>query len=152
MPADADAAPLQNLAADRAGKHQGGSQASGKMTAAADVVEAVIMQIGGIIGMPGARHIQQIAVVLGPGVGVFNYGAERSAGCGVVEKTAHHLWKIALLARGRGLVLPRRAAFHLREDRIHIDRFPGRQAVDHNADGNAMAFPKDGNADHFTPC
>ena len=101
--------------------------------------------------MARARDVQQIAVILGAGIGILNHGAERCTRCGMVEKSAHHFWKVTFLARCGRLVLPRGPAFHLRKDRIKVDRFSGGKAIDYNTDGDAMALAEDGYSNNFTP-
>ena len=114
------------------------------MTAAADIVRGVILDVSGVVAVSGTRTGKQVAVVAGARVGIFNDRAERRAGQGVAQHTGEHARYVTFLARRSGFVLAGSAPRHLQENLVHADGFACRQSVEHNADTAAVALAEHG--------
>ena len=140
MTSDQDAAALENLAADGSCRAQAGCETAGEVAAAAHIVAAMVLDIGRIVGVTGPGGLHEVCVVAGARVGIADHDAQRRACCAVLEHAAENLRLVGFLARRRALVAARRTAGHLQKKRVPVNLFPGGQAVDHNADGGAVAL------------
>ena len=137
----------EKLTADRAGKHQRRGDPARKMTAAADIVGGVVLDVSGVVAVSRTRTGKQVAVVAGARVGVFNHRAERRAGQGLAQHAGEHARRIAFLAGRGGFIFSRSAARDLQEYFVHADGLACRQSVDHNADTAAVTLAEHGNFD-----
>lgn len=84
---DHNAAAGKNLRADSAGKTEGGGEPTRKMAAAADVVGAAILDMGGKVGMGGAGFVGNGGIVVWARIGVGNGGAKGGAAGASLPKT-----------------------------------------------------------------
>ena len=151
MAADVDSPPFKDLAADGSGGAQAGREPPGKMSAAAHVVAAVVMNVGRIVGVAGARNLHQVCVIARARVGVLDDDAQRRARGVAVQYAAEKFGCVGFLAGCGALVPARCAARHLGEQSVAVNRLPGGQAVDYHADSRAVAFTEDRDSEVRSP-
>ena len=138
--ANINAAAVQDLFGDAASDAQRCCEPTGKMTAAAHVGEAFVMDIGGVVGVGWARMIEQIAVIFRALVGVENVGQKREASGHAVHHASCQMHGVGFLALGREFARARRATRHETRQLRFVDGFAWRHAVDLHADHFAVAF------------
>ena len=110
------------------------------MTAAPDIVVAVIPHVAGIIGVAGPRQAGQIGVVPGALILVEDLHAQRGAGGPAVQHSGEDARGVALLSGSSGFVPAGGPACHLKGNGLLIQRLPRRQALDYTAHGSAVAL------------
>ena len=136
---------LQPLARHRTGGHGGCRQPGRRTATAARIADAVLAPVG-VVGMAGAEGVEQVAVVLAALVGVLDQQADRRAGGQAFVDARQDLDRIGLVALGHVAAGAGAAAVELGLDVFHAQRQAGRTAVDHAADGRAVAFAEIGDA------
>ncbi len=99
------------------------------MPAAARVVEAVVAEGAGVVGVAGARLVGKIFVVARPGIGVFDDGADWCTGGKAVIGAGEDAGQIGFAAGGRLFVFPGGAAGHFGEDKVLVEGHAGWEAV-----------------------
>ena len=138
MRADFNALGTQKQLAHGAGKHQRRSQAAGKVPAAAVIVAALIAHAASIVCVSRTWLLNQIAVILGTRVCVFNDTGNRRTRGFALKYAGKNLGKILFSAR-RGLaIFARCAAIHFGENECFIVWHAGRKTIEHTADAAAV--------------
>ena len=138
----------QPLARHRAGRHRGRRQPRRRAPAATRVAQAVLAPVG-VVGMAGAEGVEDVAVVLAALVGVADQQADRRAGGQALVDAREDLHRVGLVALRHVAAGAGAAAVEFGLDVGFAQRHAGRAAVDHAADGRAVAFAEVGDAKEF---
>ena len=93
-----DPSPFQYLTAYSSRKTERSGKTSGKMTSAADVVEALISKRSRIIGMTRTGELGNIAVILRMCIGIVYERCHRSSGSVVIVYSRNYIRHIAFTA------------------------------------------------------
>ena len=130
----------QRLLGHSTGKNERCRQTTGKMTAAAIIIKALITNMPCVICMTRAHLICQNAVILGMLVAVDDTCAQRRTCCKAIEEAALDFYRIAFLACCAQRILSGSTTRHFRSNRRFIKRQSRRQSIQHYADGLAVRF------------
>ena len=120
------------------------------MAAAPHVVIPAVPDVAGEIGVAGTGQNLQVLIVPRTLILVADLHGQGRAGGAAVQGAGEDDGRIALQAGGGGFIPAGGAAGHLEADFLHVQRFPGGQAVQDAADGLAVAFPENGEAHPIT--
>ena len=142
--ADADAEAKQGALRDRARRDERGGEAAAEMPAAAVILEAVVLDEGGVVGVRGTRKGAGIVAALR--IGIFDEDAQRRAG-GMPFENAGDETERVLLDAGGGIPAAGAAKGEFFFDEGGIDGDAGGKAVDNGADGFAVAFAEQRDGD-----
>lgn len=140
MRTDNNAVLRQCLLGYGTGKNERCRQATGKMTAAAIIIKALITHMACVVRMTGAHLVGENAVILGMLVAVDDTRTQRRTCRKAIEETALDFYRIAFLACCAQHILSGSTARHFRSNRRFIKRQSRRQAVKNYTDGFAMRF------------
>ena len=116
-----------------------GGYSAREMSAAAEVLIAVIFDVCGKISVSGTRLISKFAIILTSGILIFYYKGYRRSGSSAVENAAHDLHLVSLLTSRRDLA-DRSSQGHLPRDKLLIDRDPRSKTVKHRTYCSTVAF------------
>ncbi len=145
--ADPDPA-TQDFPRHRARRHPAGGFPRRRPAAAAIVADAVFFPIG-VIRMAGAELVLDVAVILRSRILVADHQAERGAGGLALEHARHDFDRVRFLALGHEAGRARLALVQPCLDVGFAQLQPGRHAVQHAADGRAVAFAPRGDAEQM---
>ena len=130
----------QRLLGYSTGKNERCRQATGKMTAAAIIIKALITHMACVICMTGAHLICQNTVILGMLVAVDDTCAQRCTCRKAIEEAALDFYHIAFLACCAQRILSGSTTRHFGSNRCFIQCQSRRQSIQHYADGFAVRF------------
>ena len=134
------------LAAERPGEHQRRRQTCAEMSAASEVLKAVIAHMTGIVRVTGPGQVNLLPVILRPGILTADEAGKGLTRRFAPEIAADDLRRVALLARrGKG-ALTRGTACHLMQHVLHIDLHARGEAVQRHAHGGAVRLSEQGQA------
>ena len=102
--ADADAHLLQPLLAQAARNAQGSSQPAGEMSAAGSILEAAVLDLGGVVRVTGPGTVFQILIISGAGIRIVDHGGNGCA-AGVTVQDATQKFRFIFLFPGAGPVV-----------------------------------------------
>ena len=134
----------QNLLGDGPGKHQGSGEPPGEVAAAPVVVEALVADVGGVVGVAGPGQVTGFAVIRRAGVGVGNHGAQGGPGGLALKHSGEHLDLVGLLAGGGQGGLAGGPAGHVFLDGGPVQLQPGGHTCQGDANGGAVGFAENG--------
>ena len=141
---DVDAGPVEGTQHHRTACHQRRRDAAGKVSAAPRILKAVVFGVGCVIRMAGAEQVGGLGIVAAAGVLVLDHQGDGGAGRPAVHNAGEELHPVRLHAGGGQAVAPRPALVHAGGEEGIIHRHTRRHAVQHGADGAAMALAEDG--------
>ena len=146
-PADEAGAVLfaQPLLGHCGGGHHRGGQACRGAAAAARVAQAVLAPVG-VVGMTGAKGVEQVGVVAAARILVADHQRDRRAGGHALVQARQDLDGVGLVALRHVAAGAGAAAVEVGLDVGLAQRHAGWAAVDHAADGRAMALAEVGDA------
>ena len=133
----------QHLLGYRAGGHQRGGEAAGKVAASPIVQTASALDESGVIPVAGPGGVPDGFIVLGVLVGVADHHSQRGPGGLALKDTGEHLHQVALLPGSCGGVLARLAPVQFLLHLLQIQLQPGGYPLQHHADGRAVGLPED---------
>ena len=147
--ADRNAGGAQHRQQNRARRDERRGDAAGEVSAAAPVLKAVVLTVGGVVRVRGAR--KTVGIVAAAGVFVGDDDGERRPGGASLPDAAENLIVVWLAAGG---VHRRRgaAAGQLAAQEFLIDRQTRREPVEHRTDGGAVALAEQGECHGLTEC
>ena len=147
--ADRDAGGAQHRQHNRARRDERRGDAAGEVSAAAPVLKAVVLTVGGVVRVRGA--CKTVGIVAAAGVFVGDDDGERRPGGASLPDAAENLIVVWLAAGG---VHRRRgaAAGQLAAQEFLIDRQTRREPVEHSTDGGAVALAEQGECHGLTEC
>ena len=146
MGSDQNIAGAKRAARDRTRRDQRRRDATAEMSAAAIILKAVIFAKSSIVGVSGTRLATQSGIVTAVLGLIGNQNANGRTGRHAVPHAAFNDEGIALLTRG-GQLACGTAQRELVADFILIHGDAGSKAVQHGADGGAVALSKQGDTD-----
>ena len=141
---DVDAGAVQRTQHDGTACHQRGSDAARKVSTAPGVLKAVVFGVGGIVRVAGAEQVSRLGVVAAAGVLVLDHQGDGRAGGVTVHDAGEQLNFIGLHTGRRKPIAPGAALIHAGGNEFLIHRHTSGHAVQHTADGPAVALAEDG--------
>ena len=144
MGGNVNARPAQGVQHDGTARHQRGSDAAGEVSAAPGILKAVVFGVGRIIGVAGAEQVGGLGVIAAAGVLVLDHQGNGRAGSVAVDHARKKLDLIGLHPGGGKTVAPGPALIHAGGQQRLVHRDAGGHAVQHRADGFAVALAEDG--------
>ena len=117
---------------------------SGEVTAATEVLKAVILNGGGKIGMTGTCFICKLAVITAVLVLIFDNKRNRSSRSFSVEDSADYFYCVSLMACGgdRACCF---AEVHLRRNKFLVNMDSGGKSVENGSYHFSVTFAEDSN-------
>ena len=139
----------EHLARDRTGGDATGRLTRGRPAAAAPVPDAVLLPVGEIrVSRP--ILVLDVAVILGARVEILDHQIDRRSGRLAVEHAGHDLDRIGFPALTHIATLAGTASIQPVLDVGLGQGEPGRDPVDHAADGRPMALTPSGDTEQMT--
>ena len=87
MGGDVDARTAQCAQHNGTARHKGGRHPAGEVPAAARILKAVVLGVGGVVCMAGAQKVCGLGVIAAAGVGIFDHQGNGGAGGAAVDHT-----------------------------------------------------------------
>ena len=125
MRIDADAQAVQYGLTQSARCHAGCGDAARKMSAAARVLVALVLRVGGVVGMAGTQQVGSLGIVAAAGILVADDHCHGGAGSMALEHTGKKLHGVRLGAGGGKPIAPGAAAVHRGGDGGFVHGQPG---------------------------
>ena len=134
-----------------AGRHNTQGEPSAEMAAAAGVVEAAVLEVGGEVGMSRTGMLAELLIVLAAGVLVAEKEGERRP-CGMPVINARHDFRKVGLDAGRGAGGSGLAAGQVFCKIRFPERNAGQDAVKGYADMRAVGLTKNTDSEFIAKC
>ena len=141
-----DIMPCKDLLCNAARSAERGSQAAGKMTAAAHIRCPVPLHICRIIRMGRPRLQRKIVIISGARIRIRDPDADRKTGRFPVKNAGNKLRNVRLFPRSRKRIPTALPPFHEPHQRVRINGFAGRKSLNERADAVSVRLSEDRNA------
>ena len=112
MGGDVDARTVQCAQHNGTARHKGGRHPAGEVPAAARILKAVVLGVGGVVCMAGAQKVCGLGVIAAAGVGIFDHQGNGGAGGAAVHHAGQQLHGICLHPGSGQAVAPGTALIH----------------------------------------